>query len=187
MKYSWIILLVLAGCGGGSAGGGTAIPPADFDGLYNEITGLGVTPVTNLPVQGSAAYSGLIRLNLPIDGPAQAFEGAFDVAIGFEGGGAPVTGAVSDLAAGPTILNGTLLIDMGVLNPSADPGSDYQFTADMGGTLDDRGTIYVLDGTLAGDFYGTQLQGIAGVVFGDITQGAVVDIFDGAFAGNVTP
>ena len=186
MKFMWIIVVSLAGCGSGG-GGGPVLPPDDFDGLHDQITGLGVTPLANVPVQGSYAYAGRIRLNLPVAGPAQAFEGAFEVTLGFDSGGEPVFGTVSNLVADTTVLTGTLQINTGSFNPLADPGQDYQFTADLGGALDDSGTIYVLDGTLAGDFYGTNAQGVAGVVFGDITQGAVVDIFDGAFVGDLSP
>ncbi|MCG3266477.1 hypothetical protein [Yoonia sp. I 8.24] len=185
MKYHWIMWGMLTACGGGGTGGGTAL--AGFDGLHDEVTGLGVTPVGDLPTQGSASYAGLIQLDLPIDGTAQTFEGAFDVTLGFDAGGTPVTGSVTDLASDAISLTGTLQIDNGAMNPGAVPSLDYQFTADIGGALDESGTIYIIDGTVAGDFYGAQWEGIAGVAFGDITQGTTVDIFDGTFVGERTP
>ncbi len=185
MKYHWIIWGLLTACSGGGTGGETAL--AGFDGLHGEVTGLGVTPVADLPTQGSATYAGLIQLDLPIDGATHTFEGAFDVTLGFDAAGDPVTGTVTDLASDAVSLTGTLEIDNGAMNQSAVPDLDYQFTADIGGALDDSGTIYTVDGTVAGDFYGSQWEGIAGVAFGDITQGVTVDIFDGTFVGERTP
>jgi hypothetical protein len=188
MRYQWIICTLLCACSsGGNGGAATGAPTDDFDDFYDQVTMAGVTPVATLPTQGSFAYSGPIRLNLPIDGPAQAFQGTFDVTLGFDAGGIPVAGTVSGLASDSTVLTGLLQIDAGVLNLNANPGIDYQFMAELGGALDDSGTIYLIDGTVAGDFYGAQIDGIAGVAFGDITQGATVDIFDGVFVAEITP
>jgi hypothetical protein len=188
MKFQGIICLLLCGCGGGGGGGaGAGVPADDFDGLYDQVTGGGVTPIAALPTQGSFAYSGLVRLNLPIDGPAQAFEGTFDVTLGFDAGGTPVTGTVADLFSDSIVLTGVLQIDSGAMNPNANPGMDYQFVAGLGGVLDNSGTLYLIDGTVAGDFYGAQWDGVAGVIFGDITQGVNIDIFDGAFVGEISP
>jgi hypothetical protein len=185
MRKYWIIFSVLSACGGGGSGDEATL--VGFDGLHDQVTGLGVTPVAELPTQGSAAYAGLIELHLPIDGAAQTFQGAFDVAVEFAAGGTPVTGTVSDLASDAITLSGTLDIGNGGMNLNAVPDLDYQFTADIGGALAEGETTYVLDGTIAGDFYGAQWDGIAGVVFGDITQGGNVDVFDGTFVGETTP
>jgi hypothetical protein len=185
MRKYWIIFSMLSACGGGASDDEPT--SAGFDELHDQITGLGVTPVAALPTQGTAAYAGLIQIQLPIDGAAQTFQGAFDVTVGFDAGGIPVTGTLSDLASDAITLTGTLDIDNGGVNLNAVPDLDYQFTADIGGALADGGTTYVIDGTIAGDFYGAQWDGIAGVAFGDITQGGNVDIFDGTFFGETTP
>ncbi|WP_131802356.1 hypothetical protein [Yoonia tamlensis] len=183
-----LIFSLLCACGGGGDdGGGNGGAPADFDDYFNQITGTGVTPVASLPVTGRYEYAGRVRLDLPIDGPAQQYQGLLEISIGFDAGANPVLGSVSQLANGQQVLVGVLQIDSGVLNPHAQPAVDYQFFAGLDGNLDANGTIYVIDGTLAGDLYGPQWDGIAGLVFGDITQGIIVDIFDGSFAGTLTP
>ncbi|MFQ1700574.1 hypothetical protein ACJ5NV_08260 [Loktanella agnita] len=45
----------------------------------------------------------------------------------------------------------------------------------------------MLDGTLAGDFRGQEGAGMTGVIFGDISTGVTVDVFDGAFAATTAP
>lgn len=183
MRRTAHILWLLAACGSGSSSGSNGVSAPDFDAFQADILGRGVTFAAQMPTTGSADYSGLVQLNLPVGGAApQTYLGTIDVTVIFDAT-APVTGELQ----GFTGLSGTLTVSDGVITPDADPDAEFQFFADVAGTLSTSGAAHDLDGSLAGDFYGPGAGAIAGVVFGDITTGGDVDIFDGAFAAEATP
>lgn len=186
----WIFLfLLLAGCGGG--GGDTAHAPdrfAAFDQLSASVAALDVTPVAQLPDGGQAHYTGAAALNIPVGGAAAIYVAELTVSIGFGPDAVPMTGTMSAFqSATGGRLTGTMAVSDGRFNLAADPDRDYQFTAVMGGTLADGATVHALDGHLMGDFRGRDGAAIAGVLFGDVTTGDVIDIFDGSFVATQPP
>lgn len=156
-----------------------------FQTLSSNVIAGGVTPAASLPTMGTFTYDGLIRLNLPLGAtPAEPYIGDMTLSLAFDGGALPVAGSVQNLtAADGAALVGTLGINRGMMRPDADPETEFQFTAAIDGDVTAGGNTYEIDGTLMGDMYGATSEGVAGVVFGDITQGSVEDVFDGVFAG----
>ncbi len=176
----------LAACGGGSGGNDNPMP--DFAALEAGIVGGDITPAAQLPESGAFTYAGLARLDLPLgDAPSADFVGNLDLTLAFDSGVPPVLGAISNLQGNGTTLSGILTVSDGMLQPDIDTADDYQFNATVQGTLYDQGTDYTLSGEMAGDIYGRTGDAIAGVIFGDIANGDVIDVFDGAFAAQTAP
>lgn len=181
-----ILLLVccLAACSGG--GGGGAGNPASgdaFAALQDRVTAQGITPFATLPDAGDVTYGGYVRLNLPLGGAAPAgYDGDLELRVGFGGAPDPVTGSIGNLQGAAGAVTGILQIDAGVFYPDA-PTRDYQFTADLSGTLTQNGVPHMITAEMSGDFYGPQGAGVAGVIArGAVRQGDQIDIFDGRFA-----
>lgn len=182
--FSFLFFLTLAGC----ASGGTNVSGAPdrlsgFDQLSTAVGLLDVTPVTQLPDGGQVGYSGAAMLNIPVAGEIIPYVADLSVSIGFGPESAEISGTLGAFqSAGNGDLTGMLTISSGTFNAAADPDHDYQFTAHIGGALTDSAAVYLLDGDLAGDFRGHEGVAMAGVIFGDVTTGGEIDIFDGAFA-----
>ncbi|MBR2655979.1 MAG: hypothetical protein IKD58_05740 [Loktanella sp.] len=179
------LLCCLAACSGGSDR--PAAPsgdPADaFGAMHARVTGQNISDFMDTPATGTAEYRGLVRLDLPFAGAAAtAHYGDLGLHVAFGAAADSVTGSISNLQGAGGGLAGDLQIGNGVLYLGADPAIDYQFSAGLTGTLSQGGQFYDLTGQIAGDFYGPDASGIAGVVYqGAIRQGDGIDLFDGAF------
>lgn len=186
-----ILLLVccLAACSGGGGGGaGTSAPRDAFATLQDGVTVRGVTPFATLPETGEVSYGGRVRLNLPLGGAAPAlFEGDLDLRVSFGGAPDPVTGSIGNLQGAGGVVTGSLQIGEGVLYPAARE-RDYQFTAELSGTLTQNALPHTITAQMSGDFYGPAGVGIAGVIArGAVRQGDGIDLFDGSFAAEASP
>ncbi len=161
---------------------------SDFETLVQYAAALDVTPAAQLPDSGAVAYGGAVVLNLPTGGAHLAHIADLAVTVNFGPADTPMTGTLDNFqAVDGSSLGGVLTISGGAFDPGADPGTAYQFTALLSGNLSDAGNTYVIDGDIAGDFRGRNGDAILGVVYGDITGPAGVDIFDGAFAATALP
>lgn len=179
---------VLAGCSGGSDGGSGVNGFAAHDALLADIGAMNVTPADQLPPSGSVAYAGSAVLNLPMQGATVVYLGDLTISVDFDSGPAAMGGSLSGLrTADGDRLDGTLTIADATFDPNADPDIDYQFRANVDGTLSRDTTDYLLDGSLAGDYRGPDAAAMAGVIFGDVDTGTAVDIFDGSFAARANP
>jgi hypothetical protein len=187
MKWTFILLIGLAGCGG--SGASSVDRQVTFDQMHQAVVSQQITPFSQVPDGGSYLYSGQMQLNLPIGASTRApYFGSFDMSIAVSDTTAGMTGDVGGFTgADGDALGGTLVFSGGTLLPDADPDRYYLISADIDGQLTSGGVGYDLSGRVAADFYGPDADSIAGVVFGDITQGGNVDIFDGAFAGRAVP
>lgn len=188
--FCFLLCLPLPGCGGGDGAETASVPDrfAVFDQMSATVGALDVTPAAQLPVSGQAGYAGAAMLRIPVDGAFVPYVADLAVSIGFGPDTTPVTGTLDAFqSADNGGLTGALAISGGRFNATADPDRDYQFTAYVGGTLADGTTTHAFDGELMGDFRGRDGAAVAGVVFGDITTGEEIDIFDGVFAATVTP
>lgn len=178
----------LAAC---SSGGGESNANArdPFDVFRADVVATGITPVAQLPTMGTYDYRGLIALDLPLGAaPVTSYIGDLTLSLSFDASLMPVAGLVENLAtADGATLSGTLDIDGGAIMKDADPDTQFQFTAAMGGQLSTSGVTYDIHGTITGDLYGGAGGGIAGLAFGDINTGDNDDIFDGSFAGERSP
>lgn len=186
-----ILLLVccLAACSGG--GGGGAGNPASgdaFAALQDRVTAQGITPFATLPDAGDVTYGGYVRLNLPLGGAAPAgYDGDLELRVGFGGAPDPVTGSIGNLQGAGGVVTGSLQIGEGVLYPAARE-RDYQFTAELSGTLTQNALPHTITAQMSGDFYGPAGAGIAGVIArGAVRQGDGIDLFDGSFAAEASP
>jgi hypothetical protein len=151
--------------------------------LQDHVTTLGLTPFVTLPTTGTATYDGRVRLNLPLGGAAPApYFGDLDLQVAFGASADPVTGTIGDLRGATGAVTGALQIEGGVFFPSA-TARDYQFTADLSGTLTQNALAHGVTAEMSGDFYGQQGAGLAGVIArGVVRQGDEIDIFYGTFA-----
>ncbi len=185
MVRTLFIVTFLAACGsGGDSSISTEARLAAFNDAFADITAAGVTPVNQLPTEGSISYVGDMRLELPL-GPSGAvapYLGRLQATVHFDDSLPPLSGTIGAFAGLHGALSGELEIYDGSLNPGADPDDDYQFAAKLTWRLSDGPTEYDLSGDIAGDFYGRTADAVAGVVFGTISDGSEGDRFDGTFA-----
>ncbi|MFG5380366.1 hypothetical protein [Yoonia sp. R2-816] len=185
MVRTLFIVTFLAACGSGDDSSTSAAARlAAFDDAFADITAAGVTPVNQLPTEGSISYVGDMRLGLPL-GPSGAvtpYLGRLQATVHFDDSLPPLSGTIGAFAGPQGALSGELEIYDGSLNPGADPDDDYQFAAKLTGRLSDGPTEYDLSGDVAGDFYGRTADAVAGVAFGTISDGSELDRFDGTFA-----
>lgn len=191
---SFVLCLVfgLAGCsggGGGDVGAGNGASADGFAALRDRVTTAGITPFATLPPMGEVAYAGRVRLSLPLGGTAAApYHGDLDLRVRFGAAPDPVTGRIGNLqgAAGP--VTGHLQISDGRIYPDAAAARDYQFTADLSGTLTQNAVAHDVTAEMSGDFHGLQGAGVAGVIArGAVRRGDDIDTFDGSFAAERSP
>jgi hypothetical protein len=183
------IFLCVAGCSGGGGPAAVAAVPQDqaFVSLFDQISGQAVTNATVVQGLGQVDYTGIARLNLPLNGAGQvAYFGDLSVQFDFT---APslINGQIRDLRADTGTLAGTLTLGNGSFDPTANPFLDYQFSADVAGNLTQAATTYNVTAQMQGDFRGADGAGINGVFLrGDLRNGTENVIFDGAFAAAKT-
>lgn len=187
--FGFLVLLGLAGCGGGGAASRTQSQVASFAALHDSVVNSQITPFGQIPAGGRHTYAGQMRLDLPLGAtPSAAYYG--DLTLGLDVGAATITAtgtAGGFTTADQHTLGGALAISGGTFLPNADPDRYFLMFADIGGRLNDGGVGYDLTGRIAADFYGSSGEGVAGLVFGDIAQGGNIDVFDGTFAAKKTP
>jgi hypothetical protein len=175
----WALLFGLSACGGG----GQRATVESFSQMHGAVTATGVTPFSQVPTSGRHIYTGMMALNLPFGGAAATeYVGALEIGIAMNGSTASASGMVDSFAEAGGALTGALTVSGGTLFPNADPDRNFLILANLDGNLGKGGTDYALDGTIVADFYGADAAAMAGTVFGDISQGGNIDIFDGAFA-----
>lgn len=180
MRKTVVILGVLLVSGCGSAGpAGDALSRADqAAALTEQLAEENVSNPTTLPTTGAANYTGFSTLRLPIDGQTSAYLGDLSMTVDFSQN--QVSGNIGNFNG----LGGSLAIGGGRLDRGTDTQVDYTFDGDVDGTLTANGANYVIDAGLVAEFRGRNQDGVTGVVFGDITGAAGVDIFDGSLAGS---
>ena len=185
------LIFCLAACSGGGGGAaGNALVPADaFAALQDRVTTPGITAFASLPPTGDLSYSGLVQLNLPLGGAAAAlYHGDLDLRVSFAAASDPVTGRIGNLQGAAGEATGDLLISNGRLYPDAAAARDYQFTADLSGTLTQNAITHLVSAEMSGDFHGAQGSGVAGVIArGAVRQGDEIAVFDGRFAAERSP
>lgn len=185
------LIFCLAACSGGGGGAaGNALVPADaFAALQDRVTTPGITAFASLPPTGDLTYSGLVQLNLPLGGAAAApYHGDLDLRVRFGATPDPVTGRIGNLQGGAGAVTGHLQISDGRFYPDAAAARDYQFTADLSGTLTQNAVAHDVTAEMSGDFHGAQGSGVAGVIArGAVRQGDEIAVFDGRFAAERSP
>lgn len=125
--------------------------------LREEIAGVAITDVADLPAEGSATYDGtaLIALNAPAGGGvASELIGTATVTADFaaatvSGNADGFYGTVNGSEVGA--YEGELFLSMGGIDTS---GTGNQVTADANGVLQGGGDTLVIDGTVTGNFLG---------------------------------
>ncbi len=204
-----VAVLMLAGCGGGGGGtsgggggGGAGIDPrlARID-IYEAqrlrvlgdpgagVMGMPLTEDANVPVTGSAEYTGSASIILETMPDAALIVGDATVAMDFAAN--EVTGEMDNfLGTDPNgnirNFDGRLTINAGRIG-DATPNA---WSLDYAGTVSAPGQSYVMAGTVEGEFLGDRASAIAGleleaeiVANGVLIDGAVTIIGEGA----VTP
>ena len=78
---------------------------------------------------------------------------------------------------------GTIDIENGVIDRTANTSFEFTYSADINGTLTQDGDSSVFDGVLDGDYTGTSYQYAEGFLEGTATTNGDVDNFIGAFVG----
>lgn len=184
----------LAGCSGGGGGdvgvGAGVVLPADaFFTLRDRVMVPGITPFATLPPTGEVAYTGRVRLTLPLGSAVAApYQGDLDLRVRFGATPDPVTGRIGNLQGGAGAVTGHLQISDGRFYPDAAAARDYQFTADLSGTLTQNAVAHDVTAEMSGDFHGPQGAGVAGVIArGAVRQGDDLRLFDGSFAAERSP
>ena len=179
MRFTAMTILMLAACA--SAGDGTsAVSRAEQAArLYSDLSRENISNPALLPTSGTAQYAGLIALDLPIPNESAPHVGDIDLRVNFGSNRNPISGSATNFNG----LSGSLTIASGAIDRGADPDEDYTFEAGLAGTLDGTSGAFVIDGTLSGDFRGRNLDGVTGVVYGDVTGPDGQVLFDGTFAG----
>ncbi|WP_424179514.1 hypothetical protein [Yoonia sp. TsM2_T14_4] len=177
-------LAACSGGGGGDVGAGNGAPADGFAALRDRVTTAGITPFATLPTMGEVAYAGRVRLSLPLGGAAAArYDGDLDLRVHFGAAPDPVTGRIGNLQGGAGPVTGHLQISDGRFYPDAATARDYQFTAELSGTLTQNAVAHDVTAEMSGDFHGPQGAGVAGVIArGAVRQGDDLQLFDGSFA-----
>ena len=160
-----IALIIVAGCSGG--GGDRSFADAEREAIELAATleDLEISSVAQLPTSGSAAYEGMIGVAVP----GYAVLGDLNVNVNFAS--ESITGNAGNfIDSDDERISGSLAIDNGSFIRNADPLTEFQFTADIGGALSDSDGNYLVDGQLLGDFLGQNQEGMSGLVVGTISS-----------------
>lgn len=180
---------LLAACGetvGGSAG--SPVSADSFD-AYNQIgsdlavaaSGLGFTDPATLPPTGSAAYFGVLGVDIDPGTPQVVTAiGALDLTFQFSSDS--VSGRVTDVIDDANQrYQGTLSITNGVLDRGADVTQTFTYFADMDGTLvSPDGDNLNVTAALAGDLLDTGIFA-EGLVSGSVTGPDGTSPIEGGF------
>lgn len=181
-------MFLLAGCGGDDAGPALpTTPPASYPALGAQAGALHATwdgvPYTDpatLPASGSAQFQGVMGLIVETSGGSLAINGGMTLSASF------ATDALSGAANGfvdenAVTYSGALAIANGVIDRGAVTGSDYTYSATMGGTLVSAADSFAIIGGIHGDFHGATFSATSGVVTGTATSGIGVGYLFGDF------
>lgn len=173
---------VLGACGGGDGGsggdGGFAEKENAVLDLVNQLSQFDITPAETIPVTGVANYVGLVGFSEP------DYAVIGDLSIGVNFGNDAISGNASNFADSDGVnYTGSLTVNNGSIDRTADPVTEYQFNADMGGMLQGGGESFVVDTVMSGDFGGPNQDAIAGIVSGTISSNAGTSGVVGDFGG----
>lgn len=189
-----LTLGLLAGCSGSSDDSedgptGFDAVEARADRLVNEIQDLGYTDPASLPTSGAATYEGVVGLDLA-SVPNETLQGQdvagdLELTVNFASAGDQVTGTASDfVGVDDADWDGTLIIDDGSLDRSAEPGAEPVFTAEMAGVItSEDGTDWTVDTGLTGSFAGDDHSHVLGTVDGSACAASDCTVVDGGFVG----
>ncbi|SDE01396.1 hypothetical protein [Limimaricola pyoseonensis] len=172
----------LAACS--SSGGGVSYDELVEDGealaaFYEDAE---IFPAGDLPTSGRATYNGYMGFEVEGDEGGLDVGGKMEMTADFDPASAdPITGRVYDLASEEGSIGGSLRIDNSTLDRNADPDEEWQFDADLTGTLSEDGDDFEVNAYIMGDFVGSEREGARGVVFGEISDedGASMDMEGG--------
>ncbi|TNC73756.1 hypothetical protein [Rubellimicrobium roseum] len=179
------LLCLLAGCSGGSGGGGE--PLRSYEdladealALADEIKAMDTVPGEDLPVSGKARYEGIMAVTVE-DGSRLA--GAMEMEVDFGDASDPVSGRVSNIVSSDEErYGGSLALSDSRLDRTADGDVDPTLVADLGGTVtgpDDRTTRVEAD--IWGSFGGEGASHAGGFVGGRACTAGDCQGLDGAF------
>lgn len=182
------VSFVLAGCGGDDAGVTLPTTPpvsypalaAQSGALHAAWDGVPYTDPATLPPSGSAQYQGVIGLIVETAGGPLAINGGMTLAASF------ATDTLSGAANGfvdenALTYSGALAIANGAIDRGAVVGSDYTYSATLGGTLTSIADSFSILGDIHGDFHGATFSATSGVVTGAATSGIGVGYLFGDF------
>jgi hypothetical protein len=172
-------ITVLGACGGGGGGDGgfTEKENAATD-LANQLSAFDISPADEIPVAGTANYAGLVGFFEP----DYAVIGDLSLGVNFQNDA--ITGNASNFVDSDGVnYTGSLTVNNGNIDRMADPDTEFQFIADMGGIIQGGGESFSVDTVLEGDFVGPNQEGIAGIVSGSISSPAGITVVEGDFGG----
>lgn len=178
MRFSWMIILLLAGCGGG--GGETSLTDP-IDDLPTVID-----PEPDPSPTGTAAYRGPISLEFaPATAPQVAMEGTLALTVDFDASADAVTGDAAEFTtqAGAAV-EGRLFLGGGTLD---DSGAALLMNSQISGSLRSGTTGYLVFGQLNGEVQGNSQSAVSGSVSGSVRQSGVDTALSGQFAAGRLP
>ena len=179
MKNSIAVLAAigsLSACGGDGGASGFAAREDAAIALRNQLAEFDISEASAIPTTGDATYEGLI-------GYEQAdFAVIGDLLVGFNFQSNAISGNASNFLDSDGVrYQGSLALSNGNIDRTADPDTDFQFVADLGGSLQAGGQTFTVNSFLDGNFLGPQREGIAGFVVGVIDGPDGTIFVDGEF------
>lgn len=130
-------------------------------GMIERWEGEHYTVPSTLPTAGTADYVGYIVL----EATGLSTLGIMSLTTDF--GNSTISGFANNFTNySGTSVTGTLNVTEGIIDPSADPASEFTFAADIDGDLVVGSTTHSIDAEIEGDFAGTNFGALIGVVVG---------------------
>ena len=132
----------------------------------DRVIALGISEASGIPTADTAQYSGYMGAT---DWAGNAIVGEMSMSINFASD--EVSGSARGFVDTDDInYNGSLEISGGSINRSADPVTEWQLQADVGGVISDGEQNTLVQAIMLGDFHGDTQQGILGVLEGTATN-----------------
>lgn len=177
-KRLFVLLSILAGCGGAGGGGSQGgpgsetRPPIDYATLEAEAKllhdswdDISFTDPSSLPMSGSATYSGVMQLDIQNGAGEISMDGLLNMKVSFASNS--ITGTATNfIDENNANYSGNLALSNGMIDRDADPNIEYTLQADIGGTLTGGGKSFDISADLQGDFRGTSWKATSGGVQG---------------------
>ena len=183
MKTSAALLAVttLAACGGNNQPADLSLQEIGERGiaLQETVSTIPYTDPATLPTRSSATYSGFVATGV---GPDVLVGGQLELTASFAGNGG-IDGRIFNISDTDGIsYRGELEIGNGEIDRGADTSVEFTFNADIDGAVRGGGQTVSVDGTLLGDFSGSNHQYVQGFIDGTATiAGETLDLIDGEF------
>ena len=191
ITFATVLLLLFAACGGVSDNRFHFVEPGDLAGLQSlqaaqllEFEDLTYTAFDLIPTRGEAIFNGVLEADAYINEASDpSFVGRLILEIEFGDHGAFATGEVRDIfSKHGQELRGKLSVGSSTRGLGTDPSIDRTVSIGLSGELTDTDgmtTSHTL--RLEGDFYGSTVDHLGGVVLGraenDVGSGTVTGRF----------